>query len=122
MSDPEFSGRFNRIAKDVPDLERLISRIHAGRCKQGDFLKVLNAFKKLNIGFGQLSSIAQSFSSSSVSSLLRGAPDMTSNLDHIQSMFELVDNGRLLIITRSCKTECVIFRHSADTWSKRGMR
>ncbi|KAJ9114202.1 hypothetical protein QFC20_001718 [Naganishia adeliensis] len=104
MTDPEFSGRFNRIAKDVPDLERLISRIHAGRCKQGDFLKVLNAFKKVNSGFGQLSSIAKSFSSSSGSSLLRGAPDMTANLDHIQSMFELVDND--ILPTPGASEEC----------------
>lgn len=93
MADLTFSERFHRMAKDTPDLERLISRIHAGRCKQSDFLKVLNAFKKVNSGFSQLSQIAQTFSSTSVSSLLRSAPDVTTNLAHIQSMFEIVDGG-----------------------------
>lgn len=93
MADQTFSERFHRMAKNTPDLERLISRIHAGRCKQSDFLKVLDAFKKVNSGFGQLSSIAQSFSSSSVASLLRNAPDMTADLAHIQSMYEIVDGG-----------------------------
>jgi DNA mismatch repair protein MSH6 len=93
MNHPTFSERFHKIAKNIPDLERLISRIHAGRCKQSDFLKVMSAFKKLNAGFSDLASLAKSFNSSSVDALLRGAPDMSANLKHILSMYELLDDG-----------------------------
>ncbi|KAJ9104934.1 hypothetical protein QFC19_003729 [Naganishia cerealis] len=104
MNHPTFSERFHKIAKDIPDLERLISRIHAGRCKQSDFLKVMSAFKKLNAGFSQLASLAQSFDSTSVASLLRGAPDMTANLEQIQSMYELLDN--VILPTPGASEEC----------------
>jgi DNA mismatch repair protein MSH6 len=33
----------------LPDLERLISRIHAGNCKVKEFLVVLEAFKSLQV-------------------------------------------------------------------------
>lgn len=35
--------------KTLPDLERLISRIHAGSCKVKEFLVVLEAFKSLQV-------------------------------------------------------------------------
>lgn len=101
MNHPTFSERFHKIAKNIPDLERLISRIHAGRCKQSDFLKVMNAFKKLNTGFSDLATLARSFESTSVDALLRGAPDMTSNLGHIQSMYELLDDGSCWLLFQS---------------------
>jgi hypothetical protein len=55
MNHPSFSGDFSRFAKGLPDLEvgtrvrlivrsqsqRLVSRIHAGSCKQKDFRNVL---------------------------------------------------------------------------------
>jgi DNA mismatch repair protein MSH6 len=117
MADQTFSERFHRMAKNTPDLERLISRIHAGRCKQSDFLKVLDAFKKLNSGFGQLSATAQSFSSASVASLLRNAPDMTANLAHIQSMYEIVDGGMWSLSALSMRTQTRICRYPAHAGS-----
>jgi DNA mismatch repair protein MSH6 len=41
MSHPTFEGEFMEIAKGLPDLERMVSRIHAKNCKVKDFLKVL---------------------------------------------------------------------------------
>lgn len=41
MTNPTFGGAFNDWARTVPDLERLVSRIHAGSVKQTDFLKVV---------------------------------------------------------------------------------
>lgn len=41
MSHPTFEGEFMEIAKGLPDLERIVSRIHAKNCKIKDFLKVL---------------------------------------------------------------------------------
>lgn len=41
MSHPTFEGEFMEVAKGLPDLERIVSRIHAKNCKVKDFLKVL---------------------------------------------------------------------------------
>jgi len=41
MQDKEYEFRFGKITKGLPDLERVVSRIHAGNCKIRDFLKVL---------------------------------------------------------------------------------
>jgi DNA mismatch repair ATPase MutS len=41
MSHPTFEGEFMGVAKRLPDLERIVSRIHAKNCKVKDFLKVL---------------------------------------------------------------------------------
>jgi hypothetical protein len=41
MSHATFEGDFMEIAKGLPDLERIVSRIHAKNCKVRDFLKVL---------------------------------------------------------------------------------
>lgn len=41
IAHPTFENEFNEIAKGLPDLERIVSRIHAKNCKIKDFLKVL---------------------------------------------------------------------------------
>ncbi len=42
MDHPTFESDFTDLAKGMPDLERIISRIHAKNCKVKDFLKVLS--------------------------------------------------------------------------------
>lgn len=41
MNHPTFEDTFSKFAKGLPDLERIVSRIHAKNCKVKDFLKVL---------------------------------------------------------------------------------
>ena len=41
LEHPTFEAEFTKIAKGLPDLERIVSRIHAKNCKVKDFLKVL---------------------------------------------------------------------------------
>lgn len=41
MDNPSFEATFTNLAKGMPDLERVVARIHAGSCKPKDFLKVL---------------------------------------------------------------------------------
>lgn len=71
MDHPTFEEAFTSIAKGLPDLERIVSRIHARNCKVKDFLKVLGVscvnnlsthlyidmftgFQKAHQGYGQL--------------------------------------------------------------------
>lgn len=39
---PTFEAQFAEVVKGLPDLERIVSRIHAKNCKVKDFLKVLS--------------------------------------------------------------------------------
>jgi DNA mismatch repair protein MSH6 len=41
MDHPTFEAEFAGIAKGLPDLERIVSRIHAKSCKVKDFLNIL---------------------------------------------------------------------------------
>lgn len=41
LDAPSVEAEFAQLAKGLPDLERIVSRIHAGTCKVLDFLKVL---------------------------------------------------------------------------------
>ena len=42
MNNPAFEEEFTALAKGLPDLERIVSRIHAKSCKVKDFLHALN--------------------------------------------------------------------------------
>ena len=41
LDHPTFESEFTAVAKGLPDLERIVSRIHAKNCRVKDFLKVL---------------------------------------------------------------------------------
>lgn len=41
LDHPAFESEFVEVAKGLPDLERIVSRIHAKNCRVKDFLKVL---------------------------------------------------------------------------------
>ncbi|KAB8287896.1 hypothetical protein EYC80_010254 [Monilinia laxa] len=45
--DDRLSSSFKSSTSTMPDLERLISRIHAGSCKPEDFVKVLEGFEQI---------------------------------------------------------------------------
>ena len=101
MNNPDFSERFGKMARNVPDLERLISRIHAGRCKQADFLKVLDAFEKISTGFVRLIQLAERFEGKSVAHLLKTCPDLTPFMENLRAMYTLPDGGKPFICWKS---------------------
>ena len=41
MDHPTFESDFMQMVKGLPDLERIVSRVHANSCKIKDFLKLL---------------------------------------------------------------------------------
>lgn len=93
MANPAFAEQFAKLSKGTPDLERLISRIHAGRCRQSDFLKVITSFDRLSTGFGRLSDIAKGFDTSSVGDLIRSVPDISAMLRGIKGMYTLSEEN-----------------------------
>ncbi|KAH7886999.1 muts domain V-domain-containing protein [Phlebopus sp. FC_14] len=82
-----FEAAFTDLAKGLPDLERIVSRIHANNCKVKDFVKVLSAFKTLNDGLASLAENSESFESKNILGLLRSAPDLTPHLKNVKSRF-----------------------------------
>ena len=47
IDHPTFENDFTQLMKGLPDLERIVSRIHAKNCKVRDFLKVLTVSRSL---------------------------------------------------------------------------
>ncbi|KAF5379188.1 hypothetical protein D9615_005989 [Tricholomella constricta] len=82
-----FEAEFTELAKGLPDLERIVSRIHAKNCKVRDFMKVLAAFKKLSHGLNQLGDTSESFKSKTIFGLLRSAPDLLPNIRNVENMY-----------------------------------
>ena len=98
-----FVTEFTELVRGMPDLERIVSRIHAGTCKVKDFLKVLEvcrriirprciliyfqSFKKLNNGLGGLAEKASCFETQSVAGLLRSSESLKPYLKAIREMF-----------------------------------
>ncbi|KAG5727213.1 DNA mismatch repair protein msh6 [Termitomyces sp. T112] len=82
-----FEADFTELAKGMPDLERIVSRIHAKNCKIRDFLKVLASFKKLSIGLSRLADTSESFNSKTIFGLLRSAPDLLPHIKNIESLY-----------------------------------
>lgn len=48
IDHPTFEAEFSDVAKGLPDLERIVSRIHAKNCRVKDFLKVLEVCRRFN--------------------------------------------------------------------------
>lgn len=92
--------------------QRLVSRIHAGSVRQSDFLKVVEvsvrvdtlkltavqSFTKIQSVVESLSLVAQQFESASVGGLLRTAPDLEKNLEHIRSMYSVEKDGECCVL------------------------
>ncbi|KZT23633.1 DNA mismatch repair protein Msh6 [Neolentinus lepideus HHB14362 ss-1] len=105
LDHPTFENEFTDIAKGLPDLERIVSRIHARNCKVLDFLKVLNAFDKLNKGLVQMAKASETFKSNTILGLLRSAPDVKPNIKHAEQMFIRPEKGSDELVPKEGKDE-----------------
>ncbi|GAA6051780.1 hypothetical protein JCM3770_004968 [Rhodotorula araucariae] len=88
ISNATFSASFDSMAKGLPDLERMLSRIHGKTCKKGDFLKVIESFEQIDAGLKTLGELAEDFNSSGILGLLRAAPDVADLLEQIKDLYE----------------------------------
>ena len=82
---------------DLPDLERLISRIHAGSCKTQDFVKVLNGFEQIDYTMSLIEGAGRG--DGIVGQLLTNMPDMKEILDGWLDAFDrskAVQHGLLI--------------------------
>ncbi|KAL2038341.1 hypothetical protein N7G274_008990 [Stereocaulon virgatum] len=70
----------------LPDLERMISRIHAGSCKVQDFVRVINGFEQIDY---TMSIVREAGSGGGiVGQLISNMPDMREKLEFWNSAFD----------------------------------
>jgi hypothetical protein len=88
ISNSNFAVTFDSMAKKLPDLERMLSRIHGKTCKKADFVKVVAAFELVNSTIGALKEQCDGFKSQGIEGLLEGAPDIEGLLEEIQGLYD----------------------------------
>ena len=113
MNHPTFETEFMEVAKGLPDLERIVSRIHAKNCKVKDFLKVLKvtllmvisfsaqpflqSFSVLSKGLSKLADASETFASKTILGLLRSAPDLLPHVKNVEMRFEKAEKSMLTL-------------------------
>ncbi|RYO84851.1 hypothetical protein DL766_001525 [Monosporascus sp. MC13-8B] len=70
----------------MPDLERLISRVHAGACRAEDFVKVLEGFEQIDYTMSLLGAFGGG--SSLIDRLVSSMPDLKEPLSFWESAFD----------------------------------
>jgi DNA mismatch repair protein MSH6 len=54
MNDDSFREMFIQNLSKLPDLERMISRVHAGATKAADFVRVLEGFERIQTAINEI--------------------------------------------------------------------
>lgn len=85
-ADKEFTTTFSRELSKLPDLERMISRIHAGTTKAQDFCRVLDGFEQIREAIGQLKELGEG--EGLIGQLVAAVPDLDSLLKPWESAFD----------------------------------
>ncbi|QUC19056.1 uncharacterized protein UV8b_03297 [Ustilaginoidea virens] len=85
-SDPTVREQFASQLMKMPDLERLISRIHAGACKPEDFVRVLEGFEQIEYTMSLLSAFRGG--NGIVDRLISSMPDLEEPLSFWKTAFD----------------------------------
>lgn len=114
-SDLGFRDRFCSQMAKMPDLERLISRIHAGVCKPGDFVKVLEGFEQMDYTITLVGDIKRR--TGIVNRLLASMPDLKEPLAYWERAFDRkkARDEQLFIPERGIETD---FDESVDNMTR----
>lgn len=89
-ADHKTRDRFTAQMGKMPDLERLISRVHAGTCKAPEFIRVLEGFEQID---HTMSLLKQGQGNSSepqgvIGQLVAAVPDLESRLEYWHKAFD----------------------------------
>jgi DNA mismatch repair protein MSH6 len=97
LADTTVTDQFTTSLSKLPDLERLLSRIHAGRIKAQDFVRVLDGFEQIEYTVGLLSGLPTG--DGVIGQLLSSMPDLSGKLKSWKDAFDRVrakDQGVLV--------------------------
>ncbi|EME48689.1 hypothetical protein DOTSEDRAFT_141977 [Dothistroma septosporum NZE10] len=85
-ADGTVMDRFCASLSKLPDLERLISRVHAGRCRAQDFVKVLEGFEQIEYTMSLLGAFGSG--EGLLGQLISSMPDLDGALKHWKDAFD----------------------------------
>ena len=85
-ADSALRDQFTTQLSKLPDLERTISRIHAGVCKAQDFVRVLDGFEQIDYTMGVLRNMGSG--EGIIGQLVKSMPDMTELLKYWNNAFD----------------------------------
>ena len=104
-NDATICMQFSSQMVKMPDLERLISRVHAGACRPEDFVKVLDGFEQIEYTMSLIS--AYTGGSKLVDRLIESMPALKEPLAYWKSAFvrEKVLSQKLLVPARGIDEE-----------------
>ena len=85
-ADGTVMDRFTSSLSRLPDLERLISRVHAGRCRPQDFVRVLEGFEQIEYTMSMLGSFGKG--EGLLGQLITAMPDLAGALHSWKDAFE----------------------------------
>lgn len=93
MANHAFGEEFDTFGKSLPDIERIIPRIHAGKCRPRDFTTVLKALAKFQKATSQLQGLCSEFTTDVISDLLSSMPAVGPIARDLQSTFVIAEDG-----------------------------
>lgn len=85
-ADTTVRDRFTSQMSKLPDLERLISRVHAGSCKAQDFLRVLEGFEQIEYTMSLLDTVGSG--DGLIGQLISAMPDLNPMLQRWKTAFD----------------------------------
>ncbi|KAF2212463.1 hypothetical protein CERZMDRAFT_41610 [Cercospora zeae-maydis SCOH1-5] len=85
-ADGTVMDRFTSSLSKLPDLERLISRVHAGRCRPQDFVKVIEGYEQIEYTMSLLKSFGAG--EGLLGQLISSMPDLAGALKHWADAFD----------------------------------
>ncbi|GAA5837892.1 hypothetical protein JCM9279_004059 [Rhodotorula babjevae] len=88
LANATFATSFDVMGKKLPDLERMLSRIHGKTCRKADFLKVIESFEDVDAKLKTLADLAEDFKSSGIRNLLSSVPDVADLLEEIKELYD----------------------------------
>ena len=85
-ADASVRDQFISNLAKLPDLERMISRIHAGSCKPQDFVRVLDGFEQIDYTMSLVRNVGSG--EGIVGHLISRMPNMKDSLQHWKNAFD----------------------------------
>ena len=85
--------RLIELLKKLPDIERLLSRIHAGNCKISEFRKVLGCLQSILTEMADLKEYSVQFHSKRLSQIFESMPYQ--ELDRLHEISEMLNKENL---------------------------
>ncbi|PLN82957.1 DNA mismatch repair protein Msh6 [Aspergillus taichungensis] len=85
-ADPTVRDQFSSQLVKMPDLERLISRIHAANCKAQDFLRVLEGFEQIDYTMSLLKDTGSG--DGVIGQLINAMPNLQDLLEYWKTAFD----------------------------------